>query len=265
MVKITRDAMLFIETVENGEDVTVDILKTENGIVSYLDQYIMIEEDVTVDSLLKLLGEVEEEIDYVFDAALNGNTLGVFLTEAAGPSTHDGALAFVEVVHDVDLGSDQILNEIKYFQGIGPSPIDGRLTSFTLELLPLSYYKDMVIVLNHNYVVQRIDNHAGIPMHFVEFKARKGFTLYEVIYAILYEISFHGSPDERNRILQDILAMCESVNTTGEQLALPVAAASGKEAEQARLKAELERVLAAEDYEKAVIIRDKLKDLMGDR
>jgi hypothetical protein len=255
--------MQCVETGAEGEDDAHDIFESENGIVSYLDQYVAIEEDVTIGDFISILASQSEEIDYIFDASLNGQSLGIFVEELEQESIHDGALAFVEVVHDVELNPEGVVSEIKYFQGIGPSPADGRLTSFSLELLPLNYYKDLPLRINHNYVIERIEKVKDVPMHFIEFKALKGFTLYEVIHSILFEISFHGTPSERGEVLAEILEMCEQA--TGETLALPAAAEAGKEAETARLNEELSAAIEREDYERAAVLRDKLKDIGGDR
>jgi len=259
MIRITKNNILCVEPVENDKENTFDIMTTENGFVSYLDQFVIIDEGVTIGEFVKLLGLAEEEIDYIFDASLNCQSLGVYLAELDEPCTHDGALSFVEIVHDVELASDGILSEIKYFQGIGPSPVDGRLTNFSLELLPLNYYKDLPLLLNHNYVVQRTEIVNNVPMHFIELKARKGFTLYEVIYSVLYEISFHGAPAARKAILTDMLEMCQSISA--DALALPVAASVGKDAEIARIKEELNIAISEENYEKAAKLRDELSEI----
>lgn len=266
MIRITKDSILHVELDDNDKEELTNVLDSENGIVSYLDQFVILDEELTVGDFVKLLMLSEDAIDYVFDAALNGQSLSVFAAELEEPTTHDGALAFVEIVHDVELGSDGVISEIKYFQGIGPSPVDGRMTSFSLELLPLNYYKDLPILLNHNYVVQRIETVNSAPIHFIELKARKGFTLYEVIHSVLYEISFHGTPTERADMLTDILEMCQQA--TGQpaaELALPAAASTGKDAELGRLNEELAKLIETEDYEQAAILRDKIKDIGGDR
>ena len=67
-------------------------------------------------------------------------------------------------------------------------------------------------------------------------------------------------------MLVDILEICQQA--TGQPvaaLALPAAASTGKDAEMARLSEELNKAIETENYESAVIIRDKIKSLGGDR
>lgn len=266
MLRITKDSILHVELDEDENEEISNIIDSENGIVSFLDQFVTFEEALTIGDFIKVLMDFEESIDYVFDSGLNGQSLSTFAAELNETTSHDGALSYLEIVHDVELDSEGILSEIKYFQGIGPSPVDGHMTPFSLELLPLSYYKDLPLILNHNYVVQRIEIVKDIPMHFIELKALKGFTLYEIIHSVLFEISFHGTPTERATMLVDILEICQQA--TGQPvaaLALPAAASTGKDAEMARLSEELNKAIETENYESAVIIRDKIKSLGGDR
>ena len=269
MIRITKDAILCVEfnIDANGVETesSFDILKTENGIVSYMDHFVAIDEGVLFGQLISLLGDAGEEIDYVFDAALNGQSVEIYLSELAEVSTNDGALTFTEIVHDATLGSDGVVSELTYIQGVGVDPKTGRLCDNSLELLPVNFYKDLPVMLNYNYAIQRMEEVSGQMVPFTEFKAKKGFTLYEVIYAIFYEISFHGTPAERKLLLDEILAVCEKAKADGEILALPAAVSAGKDIELARLKTEIEKALEEENYEQAAELRDRIKEINGDR
>ena len=260
MIRITKDAILCVEMDDSGIETSFDILKTDNGIVSYLDQYVIIDEGVSVSQFLSILADVKEEINYVFDSSMNGYSLDTYLPELAEPSTNDGSLIFTEIVHDVDMSPNRVISELKYFRGVGPVPATGRLGNFNLELLPVSFYKDLPIVLNHNYVVQRTEVVDGTQVTYIELQAQKGFTLFEVVYAILFEISYHGTPEARQQLLEQFLSVVEEAQSIAPQ-SLPEAAEAGKDAEITRSNAELENALKEENYEKAAELRDQIKNI----
>jgi hypothetical protein len=262
MVRITKDSILCIEEDEGGAELSMNILESETGLVSYLDQFVAIDEGVSVGQLISILAEAKQEIDYVFDSALNGQGIEVYLAELTETSTSDGSLKFTEIAHDAELLADGVISEIKYFRGVGIDDETGRLTEYDVQMLPINHYKDLPIMLNHNYVVKRVETGGELIL----LKAKKGFTLFEVVYALLYEISFHGTPAERKELLDQILAVYEeALAPEAEMLALPQAASAGKDIELTRLNADMERALIDENYEAAASLRDRIKEINGDR
>lgn len=270
MLRITKDTILHVMEIDGHKDV-FDIFKTENGMVSYLDQLIELDENVTLADILTMLGETSmDDIDYVFDASLGGNPFEDYINELDDEVPLEDTLFYLEVVHDVRFLDDGMLSEDNLLRAIGKDP-EGKESPFSVELIPVCAYKNLLIKLNKAYRITRSTkamNEEGeeVSIDSVEIDAKKNFTLYEFIHAILYEISFHGTPKERQEVLEEILSLCqEAYDKLGEDAPIFTKTIGAGAAEEIkRLQEDLEQSVEAEDYETSVKLRDRIALLTKD-
>jgi len=267
MLRITKESILCEHYVDEQIEIH-DII--ENGCFSnHLNDTIFVEEDVTLKNVLEHLEKRSEDVETIFGAALGGVPLEPFLDEMRfGTKSQKNLKNLVfgrtcEIVEYSD-GSTELLENIEIFStGVGEK---GENKEYMLEFSPISFYTDVPIVVDDTYqILQYIPTSTfikevdGSLKRIYDkksvLKTTKTYTMYELLYALLYEISKYGTPEEREETRKNLYGDTtepEKNETVSESGVLN------------RIK-ELERLekeaVESEEYEKSAKYRDKISDL----
>lgn len=253
MVNITKDGVFFelIEIDEEGNETakTLDVLSSSMGLVSYLTFPVQIAEGVTVEDIMNILALNPESTDFIFDSSLGGHTFTSFYEEMKNEIPQDPTLSWMEIAHEIDPISeeDMELFSVARMRGVGK---DREL--FSIEFSPVSSYKKMEVKLNENYIVRKID---ASEKETTLLSCTKSFSLFEVIHAVLFEMSYYGGPEERTEVLGEVL---ESLGVDKIE-----AFKLSDKPDIENLKKELQNAIDKEDYEEAARIRDKINKLFS--
>jgi hypothetical protein len=95
------------------------------------------------------------------------------------------------------------------FHGIGePDEHGGR--AYAIEFTPINEFKALPLKLNTSYKVEDTSDVQNVK---TIFEGTKAFTVYDVIAAILYEITFCGSPEKRDEQMAEIMQSSEEIKT----------------------------------------------------
>lgn len=187
----------------SGEEVEIFSLER------YLQCSVSIEGDFLFIDLMRLLSCDEEFFQSVFDVALGGFPLSAYIEDANKESTDKDKLTFVEVYWSVevwDLPKHKSFESYAGFHGIGPHTCDQTgehdpLGRWAIEFSPIADYADVPIKIDNTVTIFRYEDKK--PVQKIEAGTRD-FTLYDLIHAILNEISFCGLPEDRNEQLEDL-------------------------------------------------------------
>lgn len=257
MVVIGKDSLNY-EYFEKGMKVMVNILNNDASIIRYLDDYVYIEEGTTIEDIFAILAEYEEDVDFAFDASLGGYPFGLYLDEIFAAEEPDKNLIFGEFSHEVSYEGGQI-TESPRFGAIGLDPTNGKdLVTYSIELSPVASYKHLEVRLNYAFSIFQMDDTK--TKEELIFEASKPFTLYEVLHALLYEISYHGTPEMRDDVMQDLTARILSTEAAGTDLTGSEVSIR-KNVELTKLKDLLKDAVDKEDYLKAAELRDQISKL----
>jgi len=240
------------EYFEKGLKVLVNLLKNDTSITRYLDDYVYVEEGTTIADIFAILSNYEEDVDFAFDSSLGGYPFSLYLDEIHDEHEPDTNLIFAEFSHEVSFEGGQLTDNAR-FGAIGLDPTANKdLVSYSIELSPIATYKHLEVRLNYDFKIYKVDDDKEDLL----FEASKPFTLYELIHALLYEISYHGTPEMRAEVMQDLT---DKITSGGDLSGSSVA--NMKEIELAKLKTELQDAVDREEFENAAEIRDKISKL----
>lgn len=245
MVIITSEG-IFIETID-GEDVVTEGLK-DLPLSLFMDDLVHLELGTTVGDILSALQDYQDEVDITFAPILGHVNFSDVLSELAVPSDRHENFVFAEISHAASI-VDGVWGEGSGLFAIGYSPRTEQLASFSLEYAPLCSYKDLEVHLNNTFQILDIDGTVLLESH-------RDFSLYEVISTILFELCCHGTPVERNLAFEDFIADIQT-------LELPPHEEAEDRVED--MEEELKKAVAAEEYEQASVIRDRLDQARNKR
>lgn len=250
MIRISKTKMMFhyIEvSSESEEPKSIDIMETTLGMVSYLQFHVELDEDVTVEDIMRMLARNPETTDYVFDSALGGHSFKEFAKEMDEDVPNSTNIEYMEISHQVDpIGEEMNLFEAARLRGIGRN---GKL--FSVEFSPVSSYMRFPLRVNEQFAL-RFDNDKTLELN-------KSFTLYEFISAILYEMSYYGGPEMRKAALEEILSQNTEEPAEETEDEFEVIDASVTHDEVSDMQKQLENLIDLEDYEAAARLRDRIR------
>lgn len=262
MIVISKDR-IYHEYFKGGMKVMVDIAQTNASLVRYLTEVVHVESDVTVEDVLRHLIDYQEDISFAMESSLGGYMLQPFLDEIIKDVPKEDHLLYAEFCHEANV-IDGTLVYAPRFGAIGKD-IAGNTDNelpYTVELAAIGSYKHLTIVLNRDYEVTKIDEVDGKQIDTVLFTGQKEFTLYELLHALLFEISYYGTPDMRAGTLQEVITNIGG----GDNFNMSLAQVEHLKTEEiGRLEAELEESVKNEDYEKSAEIRDRIAQLKRER
>lgn len=250
MVRITKDGVFFdsvnIDEAGNETLSTIDVLGTPGlGLISYMSFPVTIEDGITVKDIMDMLASNGEAVDVAFDSSLSGQPFAKFHAEMLAEPTAQ-MYSYVEIAHESDpIEANELFSTVR-MRGVGSN---GEL--FSVEFAPVSDYRDMVVRLNTTYTINMLDN-SGKEKKVLSVK--KDFTLYEIVHAMLFEMSYYGDASDRAEAFEKVKFAVGVDHIEGFRL--------NDRQDVENLQNELQRAIDKEDYEKAAELRDKIKQMM---
>lgn len=213
MITITKDYIY-------KSDFSITDLKTtanleiiqEDEILSYLSDYVELGESVTFDRIFELISLNKDLIENIFYSCLGGYSLSPFINEIENIPTEKSQLDYVEIGWYCDR-YDNEFNISSSFHGIG-SEKDGKEMTYAIEFTPLNNLKSLPIRLNTNLSYFILPK-KGNGKHKDVYLGNRYFTLYDILYGILFEITFNGDPKNRNMRFSELQV---SIDEAEEQL-----------------------------------------------
>ena len=226
---------LFLEDNFSGSVEKIETIKY------HLDNHIKIDDGATFGHLFDQLMKDSDFIDILFGETMGGNSINIFRNEWEDTK--------VNLKKD-DIGIDhiRIRKTLEYFevdsnQGFSDIRIDfdGVNTEtgivYSLEFMSIAEMKNIPIVIDPLLNIENNTKNTDI----VYPKSECVITLFEILGSILHEITFYGSPDQRDQTKQKIIDNIDSSNL------LDV------------LNLQLEEAIKTENYEEAAELRNLIE------
>lgn len=187
----------------------------------FMSEPLEIEEGATFKTFFNHIMKEKDKYSEIFVSHLGGYDLSMFEEEWRKPfvkEKNDG-MESLEIFWYVDYDSeDGSVKEQPSFQGIGHSAEEG-LTPYGIDFTPLNKLKNYPIKLNTEYKIEEYTLRKRRPRKI--FAGKKAFTVYDVISAVLYEITFYGGPQQRNEQLEELKRRADEVER-GEAKLIPM-------------------------------------------
>ena len=226
---------LFLEDNFSGSVEKIETIKY------HLDNHIKIDDGTTFGHLFDQLMKDSDFIDILFGETMGGNSINIFRNEWEDTK--------VNLKKDyIGIDHIRIRKTLEYFevdsnQGFSDIRIDfdGVNTEtgivYSLEFMSIAEMKNIPIVIDPLLNIENNTKNTDI----VYPKSECVITLFEILGSILHEITFYGSPDQRDQTKQKIIDNIDSSNL------LDV------------LNLQLEEAIKTENYEEAVELRNLIE------
>ena len=208
MITITNDSIyksdFSIVGIRNPE--LLEIIP-DDEIIGYLSEEVELGESVTFERLFEIIIENKEMFNDIYHSCLGGYSLAPFIDEVDDIPTEKSELKFLEIFWHSDK-SDNEISMVSGLHGIGVETSDnspynkGDSIIYAVDFTPLNNLKYLIVRLNKDVIIMDYDRKDDEKFQ-IEL-GRKSFTIFDLFYAILYEISWNGDPDGREDRLSEI-------------------------------------------------------------
>lgn len=192
---IVRKGEIFVKRWDTGARAYEEKKKTEQ-VLSDVLQFPIALEETNFGQFFSIIAREKELYEKIFKAALYGHPLDPFIKECELPPKESKDMDFVEI----SWASQVFEGELEIwpsFDGWGDWPanypgsendLDPKKGGIAIEFTALNEYKHLPFKLNTEADIYSLDSKGSEPV----LKATRKFTVYDVIKAILYEITWAG-------------------------------------------------------------------------
>lgn len=213
MIKLTKDKIIYSNQFNPESDKYVE--KEVPHLHFYLNEEVELSDDFTLGDLFKYIERNKGIFNVVFSSQLGHYPLQVYLDEINKPGPEkDDEIDFLEIQRCGEYWNEGDIELFIDFRGINEKEDIGYAVEFT----PLNKLKHLPLRLNKDFSISEMKIPPRIIMYLVGLlkkisiplgkwdtpfdrifvKGKINFTVYELISSVLYEISFVGSPEERD-------------------------------------------------------------------
>ncbi len=219
-IHLSKDGIRYTNDYNPNCDEYVD--KVVDSLIPHLRCEIKISDDYTLEDLFKILDEEVSRYDLIFGSELGNHPLSLYIDDInkdAGDIEKDG-MEFLEVYWSMGCeeynGREKEVQVSADFHGWGvwandehspyPDEIEG---GFAIEFTPLAQLRHYPLKIRTKTKIY-LDNgkyekdEEGNMTSKILFEGHKFFTVFDFISAILFEISWGGSPNDRDETFKDI-------------------------------------------------------------
>jgi hypothetical protein len=185
-----------------------------HSLIPYLQDKIAIEEGVLLRDIWGLIEADKEIYNQIFKSALGGYSLDAYVEEAhkkplsEKENSEEGIrelrlswdnVLISEIAEDGESESIGEISDTMIFSGWGPiSELNGECGPWSLMFSPINDIIDYPVFVDNTIVMHIIDKDPQTLAYCTP-------TVYHVINAILYEISFMGDPETRDKESKELL------------------------------------------------------------
>jgi len=227
MITLTKDKIIYNNHFNPECDEYVE--KEVEHLYLYLNERVELSEDFTLEDLFNHIEKDIEAFDLIFSSCLGHYLLRLWVDEIKKPGPKkDDEIDYLEIHRwgeywdwgDIDLSIG--------ISGVGKKEDD---SSYGIGFTPLNELKHLPLRLNEDFEVSevkiphspimfiaRLLKKVGIPVGkwdnpspHVYVKGKAEFTVYELITAVLEEISFYGDPEQRDGKMDELDKMFEEI------------------------------------------------------
>ena len=210
MLKIEKTKILYFpyENLKGYRNLT----KVKDGIFRKMNDTVEIADNVTFGDFFKFLIKEKELVNTIFTASLYGVPFDLFIKDFKKESKFDDQeIHYLEIYWYVDFEEDGLYIGSR-FHGFGSwnvPDVPNQTGPVGIFLTPINELKNYPLRLNEVFEIYspelKQDNESLI------LKTTKRFTLYDIINAIFFELTWYGTPETRDK---EGKAMLEDVSYT---------------------------------------------------
>ena len=187
--------------------------KIVNAKVSDLPLYLRFDielgDDVTFERIFNIVMENEKMFDIIFASSLGGFAINEYFDEfLLEPNNDDTDILYLEIGHATDVWTYEGKKEISHyidFHGIGKD------TTYSICFTSLNNLKSLPIKINNEIAYHNFSY--KLKKYRTQMKGIQPISVFDFFDAILHEISWHGSPKQRDAQRQELVDQIDKINS----------------------------------------------------
>ena len=213
MIYFNKKIGKFVKTKFYGSQNAM-VLDKEESLIPYLSDILKIDEGTTFEEFFDPIIQNWAEYEIVFESHLKGFSLEKFYKEWNKPttkSTSNDPIKYLEIFwHPVEINEEEPNDDAywcagfhgwgKWIDNTGKELCDG---GHSIEQTPINLLRKYPFKLNESIDILKV-NYTKRIYDNVVLKFNTSLTVYDVIGAILFEISYHGEPSDRDYITSEM-------------------------------------------------------------
>jgi len=199
MILLEKEKIKYYEFYEQDcLDKYIDITE-KGGLIKSLTDQIVFSSDFTFRDFFNHLLREKKDINKMFFSTMRGCRIDDYVNDINTPKKQkkDTEITSVQVGWRIEVDKNE-LEITTGFHGVdkkGGNRESAVETAYGMSMTPLYVYADMPFRLNRSFIIEDYQQKTIKKV----LKSEKSFTVFEVINAVLYEITWDGTPKERDK------------------------------------------------------------------
>ena len=192
----TQYSLLDINSIENAKKIN------PKDIIRYLSDDVQFGESLKFKRLFDIVSHNVTLFNQIFYKSLGGYSLNPYLQEIENNKTDDCSFDYIELCWQFE-NYDGELEIYPHLHGIS----NKEDITYALDFVSLNNIKDYTIKLNNNFYYSdyaKILKGENEKEYVKKYLGDKSFTLFEIFECIFNEISFHGGPQDKKEMLEEL-------------------------------------------------------------
>lgn len=219
MILITKEEIRYSEFGFDFDDNYYKNMTDEGGLMKSLSQEVRFSSDLTFRDFFRHLLREKEAIHNAFQSTIGAIRLDDFIEDIETNKKREIKLESVQISCRPEVNKKKELELRISFSGkdkkTDGNRENGVETSYGMGFSSLSTYADLPFRLNNLF---RIEQYYDLEKPLTVLELTKKYTLYEVVNAVLYEITWHGIPTMRDKQLKDLRKRVKKIDSGEEKM-----------------------------------------------
>jgi hypothetical protein len=208
MIELTKDKI--IHSNHYNPECELYVREEVSSLWPFLEDVIKLSDDFTLLDLFNLIAKEKDVFDIIFYSSLGGFPLQAYLDDIAKDRSPDDGdeIDYLEVYRSSERWDWGDIDISLNFHGVSIKEDIG----YAIEYTPLSDLKHLPLRINTNFEIGEVKKEDGHPWKWhVYTKGKVDVTVYELIHAVLFEVSFCGDPVKRDARREDLFEQFEEI------------------------------------------------------
>ena len=286
LIKFYKDKITtFVYKEEFNDFVETNIEELPEPFSDYYNHIVDFDINITVKDFIVQLNKHFIDIDKSFSAFNHGLSINLFYQETFNEPEKEYAKEsdIIEIAWETDCVQESNVNyisewvtfygKINNFKRKHPFDVPTR----AMQIIPLRNWKDLPLRLNKVILYREVDFQNNKSE--LKLKGIKQFILFELLSGFLYDLTYHGTPEQQISISNEIRAQIKNMNENMEEN-FPISFVPAEEFLKEEIKekssstksktkkkkptleelnAELKKYVDNEEFEKAQKVKEKIK------
>ena len=203
MITITNNSIYYTQYgFFNSDSIENAKIVNPKNIIKYLSDDVQLGESVIFKRFFDIVSYNVPLFNQIFYKSLGGYSLEPYLQEIENNKTEDCTFDYLELCWRFDNYSDD-LEMFTDLQGV--SNADG--VNYAIDFVSLNNLKNFIVKLNTDFYLSdytNILNNEDRKSSNIKYLGKKSFKLFDIFESIFNEISFHGGPQAKKEMFEEL-------------------------------------------------------------